>query len=163
MLGLCKQQGNRNAWTGERGYFVLMNKRRRASVVGLALCVLVGSCALVGGSAAATAAGRSPARRASSYPTSVSLSSKFPAFSGRVSSSLGACKKQRRVELFQKISGGETKRLGKDSSDSDGRWAIQLDNVKSGAYYAKVKPKRKSDGGSPLVCKQGRSETVVVD
>jgi hypothetical protein len=139
------------------GYFDHMDLRRRALAVGLALCVLVGC------STSAAADAGSHVLRKSSYPTSVSLSSEFPAFSGRISSRFGPCEKQRRVALFQKISGGETKRLGKDTSDSSGRWAIQLDNVKSGAYYAKVKPKRKSDGGSPLTCKKGRSETVIVN
>jgi hypothetical protein len=125
--------------------------------VGLALCVLISA------SVSAAADTGSPVLKSSSYPTSVSLSSKFPAFSGKVSSRSGRCEKQRRVELFQKVSGGETKRLGKDTSNSSGRWAIQLDNVRSGAYYAKVKPKQKNGGDSPLVCKKGRSETIIVN
>jgi hypothetical protein len=134
-----------------------MDLRRRALVAGLALCVSVGA------SASAGAGTGSPTLERASYATSVSLSSEFPAFSGRISSRFGPCEKQRRVELFQKISGGDTKRLGKDTSDSSGRWAVQLDNVKSGAYYAKVKPKRKRNGDSPLVCKKGRSDTVIVN
>lgn len=141
-----------------------MRPRRNALAVCLALCALAGGalCALAGGAISAAGAA-SPSLRASSYPTSVSLSSKFPAFSGRVSSRSGACEKQRRVELLQRLSGGDEKRLGKARSDSSGRWAIELDNVKSGAYYALVKPKRKRGGSSPLVCKTARSDTVIVD
>ncbi len=97
------------------------------------------------------------------YPTSTTLSSRFPAFSGRVSSRFAPCKRQRKVELFEKLSDGGHKRLGKDRSDSSGRWVIGVRHVRSGAYYARVKPKLKRGGNSPLVCRSGRSETVIVD
>lgn len=141
----------------ERGYLDHMDLRRRSLTAGLALCLLIG------GSAAAGADDASPTLRMTKYPTSVSLSSKFPAFSGRISSRFAPCKKQRRVELFQKLSGGGHRRLGKNRSDSSGRWAVELKNVGSGAYYARVKPKLKRGGNSPLVCKTGRSDTVIVD
>ena len=132
-----------------------MGLRRRALTTGLALCVLIS------GSVVANAG--SPLLKMTKYPTSVSLSSKFPAFSGRISSRFAQCRKQRRVELFQKLSDGGQKRLGKGRSDSGGHWAIELKNVKSGAYYARAKPKLKRGGDSPLVCKTGRSDTVIVD
>ena len=139
----------------ERGYFDDMDLRIRALTAGLTLCLLIG------GSAAAV--GASSALKTPKYKTSVSLSSQFPAFSGRVSSRSAPCEKQRRVELFEKLSGGGHKRIAKGRSDGSGRWATELRNVESGAYYARVKPKLKRGGKSPLVCKSGRSDTVIVD
>lgn len=141
----------------ERGGYFDQMEPRRALTTGLALCVLI-----VGSSAAAADAGPS-AFKMKKYATSASLSSRFPAFSGRVSSSFAPCRKQRKVELFEKLSDGGHRRLGKDRSDSSGRWAIELRKVESGAYYVRVKPRLKRGGASPLVCKTGRSETVIVN
>lgn len=124
--------------------------------MGLALSMLLSG-------AITNADAESPALKTTKYSTTVTLSSKFPAFSGRVSSSSDPCVKRRRIELYEKVSGGGRKRLGKDMSDASGRWAIELDNVKPGAYYAQAKPKSKRIGGEPLICKTGRSETVTVD
>jgi len=99
--------------------------------------------------------------RASAEPTQIKLSSKSPAFSGRVSSPAGACEEGRRVELMRK-SGGDVKRLGSDASGATGSWAVRLDNVKPGAYFARTNRKAKGNGGSRTVCAPGRSEVVVI-
>ena len=93
-------------------------------------------------------------------PTRVSISSKFPAFHGRVDSNRARCKRGREVQVLRKRSGGRgPKRLGRDRSMGSGRWTVKVRNVKSGAYYAKAKPKMAS--GS--LCKADRSRVVVVD
>ncbi len=101
--------------------------------------------------------------RASRASTSVTISSKFPAFSGSVRSKAGVCRKNRRVQLLKRTSGGDPKLLGRDRSNSSGGWAIPLDNVKPGAYYARVKRQAKRRSGSRIVCSSDRSRVVVVD
>lgn len=93
-------------------------------------------------------------------PTRISISSKFPAFHGRVDSDRARCKRGRTVKLFRKASGGgNAKRLGRDRSMGSGRWTVRVRNLKSGAYYAKAKPKMAA--GS--LCRADRSRVVVVD
>jgi hypothetical protein len=101
--------------------------------------------------------------RASRASTSVTISSKFPAFNGSVRSKAGICRKGRRVQLLKRTSGGDPKRLGRDRSDSSGSWAVPLDNVKPGAYFARAKRQVKDRNGSRTVCKSDRSRVVVVD
>jgi len=114
--------------------------------------------AALAGSAAGSD-GRAHAK-AGKTPTNVSISSKFPAFHGRVSSNRARCKRGRTVKLFRKTSGGgNPKRLGRDRSMGSGRWTVKVRNVRSGAYYAKAKPKRAA--GS--LCKADRSRVIVVD
>ena len=109
------------------------------------------------------AAGASSAERVKSRETGVSISTKFPAFSGAVSSKSSICLKRRKIELLRRSSDRTAKLLGRDSSDPTGRWEVPLDNVKAGAYYARTKRKVKGRGGSRTVCKPGRSDVVVID
>ena len=129
-----------------------MTKRRviRACLV-LALLVAVPSAAA------------DLAERAQGKKTRISISSRFPAFSGSISSRAEPCLKHRKIELLKRSTDGEPKRLGKDSSESTGHWEVPLDNVKAGAYFARTKRKVKGKGRSRMVCKPGRSDVVVVD
>src|SRR5215213_9674157 len=86
--------------------------------------------------------------RASRASTSVTISSKFPAFSGSVRSKAAICRKKRRVQLLKRTSGGDAKVLGRDRSNSSGGWAIPLDNVKPGAHFARAKRQGKQRNGS---------------
>ena len=89
--------------------------------------------------------------------TAISISSSVPAFHGKVKSDKQICKTGRRVKLYRKRSGEDAKRLGSDRSAASGRWDIRVGNLRSGAYFAKVKPKRGAG------CAGARSETVVID
>lgn len=91
------------------------------------------------------------------HTTSISISSSVPAFHGRVKSSVKICKNHRRVQLFRKRAGKDPKLLGGDRSAGTGRWEVPVGTLKSGAYYAKVKPK------SGAGCAGARSETAVID
>ena len=113
--------------------------------------------------AGGTAAVAQPSARGGKAKSTVTISSRVPAFNGTVKSGSGTCVSRRRVELYRRTGGGGAQRLGSDRTNSGGRWEVGVNPLQAGAYYAKVKPKRQSDGGSPLVCKQGRSETVIVD
>lgn len=127
--------------------------KRRVTYACLVLAILV-----VVPSAAASLAARAESKR-----TNVSISTKFPAFSGAISSKSDVCLKRRSIELLRRSSNGTPKLLGRDFSDSSGRWEVPLDNVKAGAYYARTKRKVTGKGESRLVCKPGRSEVVVID
>lgn len=120
---------------------------------------------ILGVVAALAMAGSSAAdlERGSGAPTRVTISSKFPAFNGSVRSEVGVCRKWRRVQLLKRSSGGDPKPLGRDRSDSSGNWAVRLDNVKPGAYYARAKRQVKERNGSSTVCRSDRSRVVVVD
>ena len=89
--------------------------------------------------------------------TVLSISSSVPAFHGKVKSDKQRCKAGRVVKLYRKDSGGDAKRLGTDRSAASGRWEVPVGNLRSGAYFAKAKPKRGAG------CAGARSETVVID
>lgn len=132
-----------------------MNSRIRAAYAGVII---------VSALTAPLAAGQvEQVQKPAKHRTAVKLSSRFPAFSGRVTSGFHRCASHRRVELFRKGNGGEPKRLGADRSSSSGSWAVPVDNVKSGAYYALAKPKRLGGSHRKSICRSGRSKVVVVD
>jgi hypothetical protein len=102
-------------------------------------------------------------QRGNRAPTSVTISSKVPAFSGSVRSKAGICRKGRRVKLLKRTSGGDPKLLGRDISNTSGDWAVRLDNVRPGAYFARTGRRTKERNGSRTVCRADRSRVVVVD
>ena len=97
----------------------------------------------------ATASGR--------QSTTITISSSVPAFHGQVKSGSKRCESRRRVRLYRKRAGKSPKFLGKDATSGSGHWQVPVDNLKSGAYYAKAKPKR--SGG----CAGARSELALID
>lgn len=109
--------------------------------------------------AASSAATLQRARRTA---TTVTISSKVPAFSGSVRSKVDDCRKGRRVQLLRRTNGGDAKVLGSDLSNSSGDWAVPLDNVKPGAYFARTRRRAKERNGSRVVCTRDRSRLVVV-
>jgi hypothetical protein len=119
---------------------------RRGIAVGCALGLLTLAVPAVAGS---------DSRRATR--ADVTISSRAPAFSGKVKAA-GSCKKGRRVQLFRRA-GGKAHLIGRDRSNSRGQWAIPVEPLRSGAYYAKAKP---SHAGG-VKCKAGRSGVVVID
>jgi len=96
------------------------------------------------------------------YDSKVTIRSTAPAFHGHVSSESPACEPRRRVKLFKQRPGTD-KLLGKDRTDHEGRWKIEVEPLKSGAYYAKVTRRAEGAAGTTFVCKRDRSKTVVVD
>jgi hypothetical protein len=117
---------------------------------------LLGVLAVSAGTSGAVA---QPPSRAGKAKSTVTISSRVPAFNGTVKSGSASCVSGRRVELFRRSGGGGANRLGSDRTNSGGRWQVGVDPLQAGAYYAKVKPK---SGGS-VACRGARSEIVVVD
>ena len=97
------------------------------------------------------------------HPSRVTISEKAPAFHGRVKSNAHPCVQQRKVKLFRAKSHGPDTLLGRDHTNNHGRWQVDVNPLKSGAYYAKVS--RRSDGtaGTIHICVKDRSRIVPVD
>jgi 5-hydroxyisourate hydrolase-like protein (transthyretin family) len=80
-------------------------------------------------------------------------------FSGKIDSTTGKCTKGRTVKLIREHSGNK-QTLGKDATNSDGKFSISLPGgqVKKGTYYAKAKSKTYDNGQK--VCQSARSGTI---
>ena len=98
------------------------------------------------------------------YPTrfvqfTLKQSSGKRTFSGKIDSS-NKCTKGRTVELIRK--GGNQQTLGKNGTNSDGKFSISLPSgqVKNGTYYAKAKSKKYDNGQK--VCESAQSGTIKV-
>jgi hypothetical protein len=95
------------------------------------------------------------------FKTTVGISGKYPAFSGKLSSGNSYCKGYRTVKLWSE-KGGPDKLLGKTTSDAYGKWAIDVSSkLGSGAYYATVTPKKSTEVA--VACKAGKSKLIVID
>jgi len=91
----------------------------------------------------------------SSYPTTVVVSLKFPAFHGTLRSSKSACTRNRTVKLFREKSGAD-RLLGTDKSNAKAKWSIPIGKrLISGSYYAKAPAK-----GS---CRSAKSKVLSID
>jgi hypothetical protein len=95
--------------------------------------------------------------------SNVKIREAFPAFHGKVKSHNAACVEQRRVKLFKERRSGGRKLLGFDQTDGDGKWFVEVDPLKSGAYFAVAKRREEGTAGTIFVCLRARSKTVVVD
>lgn len=79
--------------------------------------------------------------------------------SGKIVSATSKCTKGRTVKLIRQH-GGNKQTLGKDGTNSDGKFAISFPSgqVKKGTYYAKAKSKTYDNGQK--VCQPARSGTI---
>jgi|SRR5687767_11060158 len=80
-----------------------------------------------------------------------------PAFHGKVKADKQKCVELRKVKVFKKKPGGN-KLKGKDNTDMDGKWEIEV-NLKSGTYFAKVTEETVGND----TCLKDRSKDIVVD
>ena len=92
----------------------------------------------------------------------VQISTQPPAFHGHVKSPNHACEIHRKVKLFKERKGPD-KLLGKDKTNHRGRWEIDVNPLKSGAYHAKVVRRSEGAAGTIFVCRRDRSRTIVID
>ena len=96
------------------------------------------------------------------YPTGFvrfALTQSSGKFSGKIVSGTSKCTKGRTVKLIREHSGNK-QTLGKDGTNSDGKFSISLSSgqIKNGTYYAKAKSKTYDNGQK--VCQSGRSGTI---
>lgn len=93
----------------------------------------------------------------------VKIRDNFPAFHGKVKAQNPACAEQRRVKLFKQRRNGGRKLLGFDQTDDDGRWFVEVDPLRSGAYFAVAKRREEGTAGTIFVCLRAKSRTLAVD
>jgi hypothetical protein len=127
---------------------------------GISVLIAVGLVALAGGVASAGV---------SQFPTVFdkfkykNTSGDPPVFSGKIASPEDRCVKGRDVKLFRKRN-GDSKKVGKDSTDSKGKFKIKLDGdpPKNGKYYAEVEKKKFGQSGDKTTCKPTKSGKVEI-
>ncbi len=90
--------------------------------------------------------------------TNVGISKAAPAFHGHVRSTDIACTQGRRVKLVR-VRAGRDKKLGRDRSEDNGRWQIDVSPLRRGTYYARA-PRTKLGN---VVCAADVSRTVTVN
>lgn len=93
------------------------------------------------------------------YESVIKLRDSFPAFHGKVLSEFEDCVAGRTVKMFKLRRSGDKKLLGSAMTDSDGKWEVLVDPLKSGAYFAIAQ----RSGGTMYECTRAKSKTEVVD
>ncbi len=103
-----------------------------------------------------------PASAAASGVSKVTLSQYSPNWHGLVMSKrfggTRSCERKRLVKVFKR-EGGKDQLIGKDTSNSAGRWVVP-DKPTKGAYYAKLIAR---PAGKKPACLGDESSTVAVD
>jgi hypothetical protein len=95
------------------------------------------------------------------FKTTVGISGKYPAFSGKLSSGNAYCKGYSKVKLWSEKNGPD-KLLGATESAAYGKWAIDVSaKLGSGAYYATVAAKKSPE--IAVACKAGKSKVITID
>jgi hypothetical protein len=123
----------------------------RATLV--ALLGVLGALVLAAGAGA-----EEPVR---SFATRVSISEKYPAFHGRLSSKSAFCGSERPVYLYR-VRPGKDQLLERRRSERDGTWQVSIgERLTSGAYYAEARAYGSASLG--IVCPPARSKIVTVD
>jgi hypothetical protein len=80
-------------------------------------------------------------------------------FRGRVFSARENCRSNRRVAVFRRHKGPDT-RIGSDRSEDNGRWLVDVEgHAAPGRYYARA-PRKDLGGGD--FCEADRSRTITV-
>jgi hypothetical protein len=83
-----------------------------------------------------------------------------PPFHGRVNSEDGSfCVENRKVKLFKRRD-GDDRLLGRDHTNTEGRWKIHFPPP-SGVYYARVK--ELSSASLDVTCRRDKSNLIVID
>jgi hypothetical protein len=95
------------------------------------------------------------------FKTTVGISGKYPAFSGKLSSGNAYCKGYSKVKLWSEKAGPD-KLLGSTESAAYGKWAIDVSaKLGSGAYYATVAAKKSPE--IAVACLAGKSKVIAID
>ncbi|HEY5052895.1 MAG TPA: hypothetical protein VII45_05740 [Solirubrobacterales bacterium] len=96
-----------------------------------------------------------------SYPTSIFISEKFPAFHGRLHSSNKFCIAERPVKVYRETPGPD-KLLGSERSEGDGYWQVPIGRkLTSGVYYSRAP--RYGSAALGIACGPATSKVAVVD
>jgi hypothetical protein len=121
--------------------------------------------AIATGAAALWVAGSSAwATNTINTPSKISIKSSGLDFSGKVTSnSYQPCQQFRKVKLFRVVSGGQDQKVGSDTTNAKGKWAITPQGsagISLAHFYAKVKKLSQGAAGTIYVCGPARSATI---
>lgn len=86
--------------------------------------------------------------------TTVTIKGPNGDFSGKVKSGNPECKSNRTVKVFKKRKRKKDKKIGTDTSDSNGLWSTGNSGFKKGKFYAKA------PASGP--CEKGKSTTIKI-
>ncbi len=102
-------------------------------------------------------AGQGVARAAAQvdHPTKVTIEYVEGHFVGKVSSDTGECEVARTVKIFKRTADGKSL-VGKDKTDSDGRYDVDLMTAE-GRHFARA---GRTEPMADAVCVTGRSPTI---
>ncbi|MGZ8665805.1 MAG: hypothetical protein ACXWZM_01695 [Solirubrobacterales bacterium] len=93
----------------------------------------------------------------------VTIQSRSLVFHGKVRSPNPGCRGGRKVKFKRVISGGPDQVVGRDTSDSRGRWRITPQGsagISLAHFYARVRRSSEGTAGTIFVCRGDRSRTV---
>jgi hypothetical protein len=113
--------------------------------------------------AALAVTGPAMATRTVHIASEIKLRNHAPAFHGRIVSDNSACEQGRSVKLFKEKRNGGKKLLGTTISDLEGKWAVLVDPLSSGAYFAVAQKRKEGTAGTIFVCDRAKSRFVAVD
>jgi hypothetical protein len=84
-------------------------------------------------------------------------------FTGKIDSNKGGCVPDRKVKLYRKTSGDETK-VGGDRTNNKGKFEIDLGSgtPKNGKYYAEVKQAKIGSSGNKKTCLARTSPSIKI-
>ncbi len=115
------------------------------------------------GIAALAVSGAGVAAGGGLIPTTLKMRNSFPAFHGKVRSAVPECESDRRVKLFKQRRDGSRRVLGRTDSNPKGKWLIEVDPLRSGAYVAKAKQHLVDVNGVTLLCASDFGPVIAVD
>jgi hypothetical protein len=124
-----------------------------------ALMLTVVAAALV----ALAATGPAMATQTVHISSEIKIRNHAPAFHGRIVSDNDACEQGRSVKLFKERRNGGKRLLGTTTSDLEGKWAVLVDPLSSGAYFAVAQRREEGTAGTIFVCDRAKSRIVAVD
>jgi len=84
-------------------------------------------------------------------------------FTGRVSSPNRLCLFERQVVLYRVIENGPDQALGREGTDDEGRWSIEVSGfagISLSHFYARVQRRSEGTAGTIYVCRADRSRTI---
>lgn len=84
-------------------------------------------------------------------------------FKGKVKADNPNCVEDRKVVLYAKAHGGSADKVGKVTTDSDGKWKIKVQGsagITMHSFYAEVKKVSQGTAGTIYVCKGAKSEKL---
>jgi hypothetical protein len=93
--------------------------------------------------------------------STVTIKGRGTPFRGRVKANVAKCRSGRTVQVYKRKAGPDAK-LGKDTTNTRGKWLKRAGRNANGRFYAKVLKKTfQKPNGQKVVCLRDRSPTVV--